>query len=63
VYYQCNFNLDFNLIYHLDRYWQLYLNALNLTNQPLKYFIGEESRTKQQEFYSWWGQAGVRVNW
>lgn len=63
VYYQRNLNLDFNLIYHLDRHWQLYLNALNLTNQPLKYFIGEESRTKQQEFYSWWGQAGVRVNW
>jgi TonB-dependent receptor len=62
IYYERNFNVDFNLVYHLNRNWQIYLNALNLNNQPLKYFIGTSTRTKQQEYYSWWGMLGLRLN-
>ena len=61
VYYARNFNLDFNCSYQFNRHWQIYLNSLNLNNQPLRYFIGSEDRIKQQEFYSWWALLGLRL--
>jgi TonB-dependent receptor len=62
VYYERNLYVDFNANYNLTPHVQLYVNALNLTNQPLRYYIGERDRIKQQEFYSWWGRFGVRIN-
>ncbi len=62
VYYDSNLHLDCNLNYNLSPHLQLYLNAVNLTNTPLKYYIGDSSRVEQQEFYSWWGRIGLRLN-
>ena len=62
VYYERNLHLDFNMNYKLGSHVQFYLNAVNLTNTPLKYYLGDSSRVKQQEFYSWWARVGVRFN-
>lgn len=62
VYYDANLHFDFNLNYKISKTLDFYLNALNLTNQPLKYYLGESTRVKQQEYYSWWGRAGFRLN-
>jgi TonB-dependent receptor len=62
IYYYKNFNLDFNCNYYLNDKFQVFLNVNNLTNQPLKYYIGEPSRIKQQEFYSWWAYFGLRMS-
>lgn len=62
IYYERNLHLDFNLNYNLTKQFQFYLTAVNLTNTPLKHYLGDSSRVKKQEFYSWWGRIGVRLN-
>ncbi|MDX1908039.1 MAG: TonB-dependent receptor [Bacteroidia bacterium] len=62
IYYAQNLHLDFNLIYKVNTHLELYLNTVNLTNTPLRYYIGEETRIKQHEFYSWWARGGVRLH-
>ena len=62
IYYDRNFHLDFNMNYNITKQLQFYLNAVNLTNTPLKYYLGESSRVKKQEFYAWWGRVGFRLS-
>ncbi len=62
VYYERNLHLDFNMNYHLTKQLEFYLTAVNLTNTPLKYYLGDSSRVKKQEYYSWWGRVGFRLN-
>ena len=42
---------------------KIYADALNLTNAPLRYYIGNTNRPIQQEYYRWWTQFGVKINW
>ncbi len=62
VYYDRTLIFDFNMNYNLNRHIQFYMNAVNLSNAPLKYYLGNQSRVKLQEFYSWQARAGVRIN-
>ncbi|UCH63958.1 MAG: TonB-dependent receptor [Fidelibacterota bacterium] len=39
---------------------QAYFEALNLTNAPLRCYIGVPERPLQREFYSWWVHAGLK---
>lgn len=41
---------------------RVFAELINLTNAPLRYYNGVSSRPEQQEFYSWWGNAGVKFN-
>jgi TonB-dependent receptor len=41
---------------------QIFFQALNLTNEPLRYYIGTEDRVLQEEYYSWWAMFGVKLN-
>lgn len=61
VYYDQNWHLDFNANYSITKNIKVYVNAINLTNTPLRFYMGREDRVKQQEYYSWWGRAGVKV--
>ncbi|MDR8394224.1 TonB-dependent receptor [Aliifodinibius sp. S!AR15-10] len=40
----------------------VFLELINLTNEPLRYYNGVSSRPEQQEYYSWWGNLGVKFN-
>ena len=60
-YYGAALRLDFNSNYQLTEYLNVFLDALNLTNTPLRYYLGTEDRTQQQEFYSWWTRLGIKL--
>lgn len=55
-YYDRVWYLDANASYALTPKFRLFAEANNLTNQPLRYFAGDRSRTFQSEFY------GARFN-
>lgn len=61
-YYAEAWHLDFNTDYQINEYWNIFADVKNLTNQPLRYYLGSEDYIKQQEFYSFWGRLGIKVN-
>jgi TonB-dependent receptor len=54
--------LDANVNYTLNDKLNLYLNANNLTNQPLRYYQGISERTMQAEYYNMRLGFGVKFN-
>jgi TonB-dependent receptor len=61
-YYDEEFRLDFTANYDITRHLNVFLDVVNLTNTPLRYYLGTPERIKQQEFYSWWGRIGIKLN-
>lgn len=62
VYYAQSFHLDFTMNYQISESVNLFTDVVNLTNAPLRYYMGTTDYFKQQEFYSWWGRFGVKLN-
>ncbi|MFO7669205.1 MAG: TonB-dependent receptor [Bacteroidales bacterium] len=62
VYYDQSFHLDFTTNYQVSDHIQVFLDVINLTNAPLRYYMGSTDYFKQQEFYSWWGRVGLKLN-
>ena len=54
--------LDFASAYHVNRTWTVYFNAKNLTNAPLRFFVGNPSFPIQREFYEVTYEAGVKAH-
>ena len=54
--------LDFTSAYQFDKHWQVYFNAKNLLNTPLRYYEGSPDRPIQREFYDATFEAGVRAH-
>ncbi|MEQ3656661.1 MAG: TonB-dependent receptor [Dokdonia sp.] len=50
-YYDEQFLVDFNVNYALTPNLRVYLDLLNITDQPLRYYQGIRSRTMQAEYY------------
>ena len=63
VYYDNHTQLDISVSQQLMKRIKIYADALNLTNAPLRYYIGNTNRPIQQEYYRWWTQFGVKINW
>lgn len=63
VYYDNHTQFDINVSQRLLRNIRVYADFMNLTNAPLRYFIGTTNRPIQQEYYRWWTQFGVKINW
>lgn len=61
-YYDQEFRLDFTANYDLGPHFNIFADVINLTNTPLRYYLGTSDRIKLQEFYSWWGRAGIKLN-
>ncbi len=61
-YYDKEFRLDLTANYDLTTHLNVFLDVINLTNTPQRYYLGTPDRIKQQEFYSWWCRAGVKLN-
>ena len=53
--------LDYTMNYRLSQQVTVFGDWINMTNTPLRFYLGKESVIKQQEFYSWWTRLGVRV--
>ena len=61
-YYDERFQLDVSASQKISNGFSVFAEVMNLTNAPLRYYNGTSSRPEQQEFYSWWGNLGVKFN-
>ena len=61
-YYDQQFFLDFNMSYKFMPNWRIFLEANNLTNQPLRYYQGESNRLQQAEYYQSHFTLGVKYD-
>lgn len=61
-YYDQQFFLDANASYAFSKKLRLFAEANNLTNQPLRYFQGDRSRTAQLEYYGSRFNAGLKFD-
>lgn len=50
-YYDEQLFLDFNASFAISKNFRIYFDYNNITNQPLRYYQGESSRTMQMEYY------------
>jgi TonB-dependent receptor len=57
-------HLQFDLTAQVDigEHVQIFLEAINLTNEPYRVYEGSKDWTRQAEYYSWWGTIGVKLN-
>ena len=62
VYYDNHKQIDVSLSQRITKNIRVYADALNLTNEPLRYYIGTTDRPIQEEYYRWWAMFGVKVN-
>lgn len=61
AYYAAAWHLDFTANYKVTDYLRVFMDVVNLTNAPLKYYLGTPDVVLQQEYYSWWGRLGVKL--
>lgn len=61
-YYDEALRLDFTMNYQLNRHLTFFSDWINITNTPLRFYLGTPNVIKQQEFYSWWTRTGVRMS-
>jgi hypothetical protein len=47
----------------MTRQIRAYADFMNLTNAPLRYYLGAPNRPIQEEYYQWWTTFGVKLNW
>jgi TonB-dependent receptor len=62
VYYDQSFHLDFTSNYRVTDHLTTFVDVINLTDAPLRYYMGSTDYFKQQEFYSWWGRIGIKLD-
>ncbi|MGB2483115.1 MAG: TonB-dependent receptor [Flavobacteriaceae bacterium] len=61
-YYDKQSFLDINANYRINDKWSLFAEGKNLTNQPLRYYQGVQSRTMQLEYYNVSWVAGLKYD-
>jgi TonB-dependent receptor len=61
-YYDKQFFLDANASYKITSKFRLFAEANNLTNQPLRYYQGIETHTKQAEYYEARYNFGLKLD-
>ena len=61
-YYDRQITVDANASFQVSPTLQFFVEANNLTNQPLRYYQGISSRLMQEEFYSRRFQAGLKYD-
>lgn len=62
-YYDGATNLDVNGSWALNQSARFFIEANNLTNQPLRYYQGVKERMMQEEFYNARFTAGMKIDW
>jgi len=60
IFYDDHIQWDISASQNLFGGIQLFMQAINLNNAPLRYYIGQTNRPVQREFYSWWIHGGVK---
>jgi TonB-dependent receptor len=62
VYYDKSFHLDFTANYNITKNLNCFIDIINITDAPLRYYMGNTDYFKQHEYYSWWGRIGLKLN-
>ncbi len=62
IYYDEAWHFDFTANYSISENLKIFTDFRNLSNAPLKYYMGKPDRVAQQEFYSWTGRLGLKLN-
>ena len=57
-----HFQIDFTARQQITKRFGIYLELVNLGNEPFIIYEGVDDRIRQQEFYGWWGTLGARFN-
>ena len=52
--------IDANTSYRISKRFTVYAEAQNLTNAPQIEYFGERNRIYRNQYYSFWGRAGVK---
>lgn len=60
-YNQRSLHIDFTANYQVNESLNFFIDLINITNEPLRFYMGSTDYFKQQEYYSWWGRVGVKV--
>ncbi|HTF29479.1 MAG TPA: TonB-dependent receptor, partial [Flavitalea sp.] len=62
LYVKSRVQLDMNTSYAISGQFRLFLEVLNLTNQPFQTYLGNKNIINQREFYSWWTRLGLKFD-
>ncbi len=62
IYYDSHTQVDFSANQEIFSGLSAYVQLMNLTNAPLRYYIGDPKRPTQREYYSWWMLAGLKYS-
>jgi TonB-dependent receptor len=62
IYYDNHYQLDFSATQAISDKVGIFVQALNLTNEPLRYYLGSGDRPLQEEYYGWWATFGVKLD-
>jgi len=54
--------LDFSASYRVITGLDVYLQMVNITNEPQREYWGIKSRPRLNEYYSWWMRGGLKVS-
>ncbi len=54
--------MDFTTSYQFNKYVKAFVDVMNITNTPETSYLGSTSYLKKQEYYSWWGRVGIKLN-
>ncbi|MBN2821369.1 MAG: TonB-dependent receptor [Bacteroidales bacterium] len=61
-YYDKAWHFDFTTNYLITDNLNIFIDLINLSNVPLKFYLGTPDKLMKQEYYSWWGRIGVKLN-
>lgn len=61
-YYDKAWHLDFTANYAINQHLRVFTDVINLTNSPLRYYLGTPDKTLKVEYYSWWARMGIKWN-
>jgi TonB-dependent receptor len=53
--------LDYTMNYQFTQGVNVFFDWINITDTPLRLYLGEPNTIAQLEYYSWWMRAGVRL--
>jgi TonB-dependent receptor len=62
VYYDSHKQMDVSFGQAVTKNVRVFFDILNLTNAPLRYYIGTADRPIQNESYRWWMMFGLKMN-
>jgi TonB-dependent receptor len=62
LYIKSRAQMDFSAAFAITPKLRVFGEFLNLTNQPLQAYQGNEDVVIQREFYSWWSRIGIKFD-